>query len=91
MGPGSVWYDDVTVELLKAPPAEPGEPVPTDGAPLTAVVTPDAALPHHVYLAQELQRLLLPGDPFVLRTASPRATVGGGRILDADKAERSVM
>ena len=26
--------------------------------------------------------LLLPGDPFVLRTYSPAATVGGGRVLD---------
>lgn len=26
--------------------------------------------------------LLLPGDPFVLRSYSPQATVGGGRVLD---------
>jgi len=26
--------------------------------------------------------LLLPGDPFVLRTFSPQATLGGGRVLD---------
>ncbi|GFE56953.1 selenocysteine-specific translation elongation factor [Geobacter sp. AOG1] len=32
--------------------------------------------------------LLLPGDPFVLRTFSPPATVGGGRVLDPAPARR---
>ena len=32
--------------------------------------------------------LLLPGDPFVLRTYSPQATLGGGTILDPDPPRR---
>lgn len=32
--------------------------------------------------------LLLPGDPFVLRTYSPQATLGGGSILDPDPPRR---
>ena len=32
--------------------------------------------------------LLLPGDPFVLRTYSPQATLGGGTILDPDPSRR---
>ena len=32
--------------------------------------------------------LLLPGDPFVLRTFSPPATVGGGRVLDPAPVRR---
>ncbi|WP_243374988.1 selenocysteine-specific translation elongation factor [Geotalea sp. SG265] len=32
--------------------------------------------------------LLLPGDPFVLRTYSPQATLGGGIILDPDPPRR---
>lgn len=32
--------------------------------------------------------LLLPGDPFVLRTFSPPETVGGGRVLDPAPARR---
>jgi len=32
--------------------------------------------------------LLLPGDPFVLRTYSPQATLGGGAVLDPDPPRR---
>jgi len=32
--------------------------------------------------------LLLPGDPFVVRTYSPQATLGGGTVLDPDPPRR---
>ena len=35
-----------------------------------------------VQLRLKSPALLLPGDPYVLRTYSPQATVGGGRVLD---------
>jgi selenocysteine-specific elongation factor len=35
-----------------------------------------------VQLRLKTPALLLPGDPFVLRSYSPQATVGGGRVLD---------
>jgi len=58
LGTGAAFYDDVTVELVSAPPSDAGGPVPTDGKPIVGIVTPDAALPHHVYLALETQRIL---------------------------------
>jgi selenocysteine-specific elongation factor len=36
----------------------------------------------HVQLRLAKPVLLLPGDPFVLRTYSPQATLGGGTVLD---------
>ncbi len=42
----------------------------------------------HAQLRLAKPVLLLPGDPFVLRTSSPQATVGGGIILDPDPPRR---
>ncbi len=57
-GTGPVYFDDVALEMVAPPPAETGEPIPTDGAPLTAIVTPAEPAAHHLYLATEAQRLL---------------------------------
>ena len=51
MGRGTVFFDDVSLEMMKAPPAAQTCATPTDGAPLVAIVTPDAAMAHHVYLS----------------------------------------
>jgi len=42
------------------------------------------------YVQLRLSRpvLLLPGDPFVLRTYSPQATLGGGTVLDPEPPRR---
>ena len=55
---GAVYFDDITIEMVEAPPAVEGGEVPTDGEPIVGIVTPDAAGPHHGYLAQEIQRIL---------------------------------
>jgi len=56
LGPGTVYFDDVSIEMVKAPPAEAGGEVPTDWGPITQIVLPEVTQPHHGYLAQELQR-----------------------------------
>ena len=42
----------------------------------------------HAQLRLAKPALLLPGDPFVLRTYSPQATLGGGTVLDPDPPRR---
>lgn len=59
LGAGTVYFDDVDLEMIAPPPAETGEPIPTDGAPLTAVVVPAQPSLTHLYLATEARRLLL--------------------------------
>ena len=58
MGRGTVYFDDISLEMMKAPPATETGATPTDGAPIGAIVTPDVALPHHVYLSLDTQRIL---------------------------------
>ncbi|MCC7494784.1 MAG: DUF4838 domain-containing protein [Fimbriimonadaceae bacterium] len=55
---GTVWFDDLSLTVRSPAPAVAGDAVPTDGASLLAVVVPDAAGPHHGYLAAEAQRIL---------------------------------
>jgi Domain of unknown function (DUF4838)/Glycosyl hydrolases family 2, sugar binding domain len=58
LGAGSVYFDDVDLEMIAPPPAEAGEPVPTEGRPLSAIIIPAQPALHHLYLATEAQRLL---------------------------------
>ncbi|MGD9496140.1 MAG: DUF4838 domain-containing protein [Armatimonadota bacterium] len=58
LGAGEVFFDDVSLEMTAPPPAEAGESVPTDGAPLTAIVIPAEPAIHHLYLAHEARRLV---------------------------------
>jgi hypothetical protein len=55
---GTVFFDDVTLEVVAAPPPPPAASIPTTGAPLTGIVIPTQAGPHHGYLAVETQRVL---------------------------------
>jgi hypothetical protein len=57
-GGGAVYYDDVEVKMLKPRPAAASGEVPTNGAPLVAIVVPDEAGPVPGYLAGESRRLL---------------------------------
>ncbi len=57
-GTGPVYFDDISVELTQAPPPIEGGRVPTDGAPIVAIVIPDDVLPHHGYLSMDTQRIL---------------------------------
>jgi hypothetical protein len=58
LGTGSVYFDDVSLEMIAPPPVEQGEPIPTDGEPLAAIVIPAEPALHHLFLATEAQRLL---------------------------------
>ena len=80
LGTGTVYFDDVAIEMIAPPPAEAGQPVPTDGAPLTAVVLPAQPALHHLFLATEAQRLLqeITGKTLAIRTADVK---GAGRAL----------
>ena len=57
-GAGRVHYDDVEVRLVEPPPSREAGEIPTDGAPLVAIVVPDEPAAHHGYLAVEAQRAL---------------------------------
>lgn len=58
LGAGEVFFDDVALEMVAPPPAEPGESAPTDGEPLDAIVIPAQPALHHLYLADLARRLL---------------------------------
>lgn len=75
---GTVYFDDVSLTLVAPPPEAPGEDVPTDGAPLTGVVVPEQAGPHHVYLALEVQRVL---EQMTGRRPALRVGTGEGRCV----------
>lgn len=77
---GTIWFDDASLTLVEPAPPEPGTPVQTDGLPLDAIVIPDAAGPHHGYLALEVQRILTAmvgsAPPVVPASAAPAGTDG---------------
>ncbi len=79
-GGGTVYYDDISVELAQAPPPATVWQVPTDGPPISGIVIPDGALAHHGYLAQELQRVFqaMTGQipPVLAASAAPSGTFG---------------
>jgi hypothetical protein len=82
VGAGTVYFDDVDLEMTAPPPVEAGEPVPTDGEPLTAIVLPAQPALHHLYLATEARRLLeeMTGKTIAIRTDDGKA-VGRGLYL----------
>lgn len=79
-GVGDVFYDDVAIEMIAPPPVAQGESVPTDGAPLQAIVIPAQPALHHLYLATQAQRLLqeMTGKTIAI---CPGAPADAGRAL----------
>jgi hypothetical protein len=79
-GRGIVYFDDISLELVKAPPETEGGATPTDGRPIIGIVTPDAAMAHHGYLAADTQRILklMTGQapPVVAASAVPAGDPG---------------
>jgi len=72
----------VAVAALVFTAAEGGE-VPTDGKPITAIVTPDTVQPHHGYLALEVQRVLegMTGQAPAIVTVSGLPEGAAGRAV----------
>ena len=80
LGAGTVYFDDVDLEMIAPPPVEAGELVPTDGQPLSAIIVPTQPALHHLYLATQAQRLVqeMTGKNLAIRTDDGKAA---GRAL----------
>jgi len=82
-GPGRVCFDDVSIEMIAPPPPIQAGLAPTDGDPISGIITPDSVRPHHGHLALETQRILkaITGQAPAIMIASSVGDTAAGRYV----------